>query len=296
MASRRRRDPRRRTGRAHHHRRRGLGRRPRRHPFRPAQARHDRLHGARRPQWRRSRGSRRRQPRGPPQQRDLRRLRDVVVLRGAVAVLLASADPSQLVTTAGRQVLDITTAGNASALDFGNALETGDLDGDGRDELCAATGNGSSAGSVVVVHFEAGRGIRADASRAWEQGPGQVTGGYDRTDGFAETLKAGQYGGSGATDSPSRSRARTSAPPPGVRAVRVGRQPHRDRPAALEPGLVRDPRERRGRRRLRDAGPLAGFAGALLTSHWAQVFHVHVKISCYPRQICRGQEQFFTRT
>jgi hypothetical protein len=120
--------------------------------------------------------------------------------QGAVAVLPGSADPSQLVTTAGRQILATDVVGLAGTIDFGRSLATGDLDGDGRDELCAGSGSVVSPEAVVVVHFEARTGIKADASRSWEQATGQVSGSFEPADAFAETMQVGQYGRSSQAD------------------------------------------------------------------------------------------------
>lgn len=120
--------------------------------------------------------------------------------QGAVAVLPGSTDPSQLVTTTGRQVLATDVVGLAGTIDFGRSLATGDLDGDGRDELCAGSGSVVSPEAVVVVHFTARAGIKADASRSWEQATGQVSGSFEPNDAFAETLQVGQYGRSSQAD------------------------------------------------------------------------------------------------
>ncbi|MDQ1512275.1 MAG: hypothetical protein QOC59_117 [Microbacteriaceae bacterium] len=113
---------------------------------------------------------------------------------GAVAILPGTSNPVEPITAAGRQILYPGAVSVNSTIDFGRTLAAGDLDGDGRDELCAAAGNKGTARLVEVVHFRAGPAIQADASRSWEQEPGQVSGTFEQGDGFAETLQVAQLG------------------------------------------------------------------------------------------------------
>ena len=113
---------------------------------------------------------------------------------GAVAVLPGTTNDSGPVTTVGRQILRWGIGGLDGHTHLGRALATGDLNGDGRDELCAA-GDDVSDREVAVVRFAAGSAMRAIGSTSWLQGPkGQVSGTDDEGDRFADTLQVAQLG------------------------------------------------------------------------------------------------------
>ena len=113
---------------------------------------------------------------------------------GAVAILPGTGDATHLLTTVGRAVLHPGNLPLSATIDFGRALAAGDLNGDGRDELCVGTGNLGYARALVVVTFEHGPGIEVAGSRSWDQEPGQVEGVTEAGDLFAETLQVAQRG------------------------------------------------------------------------------------------------------
>ncbi len=121
--------------------------------------------------------------------------------RGIVHVLYGSeqgltADGNQ----AWRQGHDGLRGDAESGDFFGTALDTGDFNGDGFDDLAVGAPGENNNGGMVSIVFGSSRGLVANGNQRWRQGDDGLRGDTENNDLFAAALAAGDYNGDGYDD------------------------------------------------------------------------------------------------
>jgi disulfide bond formation protein DsbB len=124
---------------------------------------------------------------------------------GAVAVLYGSADG---LSGSGDQLWHQDSPGVQDAVEaddrFGNALATGDFNGDGVDDLAVGVsgegiGGNTGAGAVAVI-YGSGGGLTAGGNQIWHQDSPGIGDAAEADDGFAFALAGGDFDGDGMDD------------------------------------------------------------------------------------------------
>jgi hypothetical protein len=118
--------------------------------------------------------------------------------RGSVLVLYGT-DNGPDVTTAQRFNSESLLAGGP--LGFGEALATGDFDGDGHDDLAiGAAGLGFPVAGTVYVLRGGAQGLDASSVQIWDRNVGSIPGTAGDEDGFGMQLVSADHNGDGYAD------------------------------------------------------------------------------------------------
>ena len=119
---------------------------------------------------------------------------------GAVNVLYSGAGG---LSTTGNKLWQHSSAGVADTAeandDFGSALATDDMNGDGRDELAVGVpfedvGSAADAGALNVL-YGAASGLSATGNQLWDQDSAGVADVAEASDGFGYVVAAGNFNG-----------------------------------------------------------------------------------------------------
>jgi len=129
---------------------------------------------------------------------DARNAGAVLVMYGSAGGLKARG--SQWWTQGAAGLLDSPEAGDQ----FGYALVSGDLNGDGRADLAIGahredTADLKNAGAVAVI-YGSDTGLAAAGNQVWVEGEGGVPGVAERNDRFGSALATGDFDGDGKAD------------------------------------------------------------------------------------------------
>jgi hypothetical protein len=123
---------------------------------------------------------------------------------GAVSVMYGSGAG---LSSAGNQVWQQNSAGIADAAEsgdsFGAALATGDLNGDGRDDLAVGVPSetvGTTSAGVINVIYGSGAGLDSSGNQLWSQNSTDVKDAAEAGDRLGAALAAGDVDGDGDED------------------------------------------------------------------------------------------------